>query len=274
MARRFILPDWFSKYSTEIKKYPNLTSAEEAKLAKKFSKGDLLAKEKLIQSNLKLVIRIALSYAEKGGPIADLIAEGNTGLIRAVEKFDPTKGARLSTYAGFWITQSMKKAMIQSLNTIHIPTHVLDKITKIRKISQRLSEDLGREATLEEISQETGLSVEKISILLTSSQSNLISIDQMIPGTDTDIGSCIPDTAMNSASEEIEMQERLKELRDYVDRLPAREKSIIIGRYGLNEQNPLTLDELGIKHNLTRERVRQLQHKALDTIKEMMEAGM
>ena len=272
MPRRNLLPAWFSQYTAEISKFPTLSALEERLLSEQLKTGDNAAREKMIHANLRLVVKISMGYAERGVPVADLIAEGNSGLLRAVEKFDPDKGARLSTYASFWIAQSMKRAIAIHTQTIHIPTHVIDKASKIRKIANKLSERLGREATAMEIEKETGISAEKISLILTNPPPSTVSMDTLLPGSDSDyMGSLIADPDGINALDALESRDTLDEVRHLLEKLSERERSILEERFGLTGETPKTLDECGEKHHLTRERVRQIQHQALARIRQMME---
>src|SRR6478752_969748 len=159
----------FQLYLREIAKFPLLTPAQEVKLARKIKKGDQEARSEMVRSNLRLVVKIARDYANLGLPLLDLISEGNIGLMKAVERFDPKKGGKLSTYAAWWIKQSIKRALANQSKTIRLPVHLVDKIAKMRRVSMQMSEDLGREPTDEELADEIGISSAKLSQLRTVS---------------------------------------------------------------------------------------------------------
>ena len=169
-------------YVREIARYPRITPQREAELAARIRRNDNAARAELIQSNLRLVVKIALEYSNLGVPLLDLISEGNIGLMRAVDRFDHKKGGKLSTFAAFWINQRIKRALVTQAKTIRLPSHIVDKVTKVRRVAMQMRQELGRDPTAEEISDEIGISVSKVKSLLMSSQ-HTTSLDQMLAWT-------------------------------------------------------------------------------------------
>jgi RNA polymerase primary sigma factor len=252
-----------SRYLQEIGRIPLLTPQEEIELAAKIKKGDAAARERMINSNLRLVVTIAHDYANLGLPVLDLISEGNIGLTKAVERFDPAKGAKLSTYAMWWIKQSIKRALANQSKTIRLPVHLVDKIAKVRRVSLQMSDELGREPTDEELGEELGIAGEKVA-RLKSVGIRPASLDAPIGDDDsTEFGEVIGDEEAQTPFEML----RDKNLRGEVDGLIAvldsREKKIISQRFGLDGGKPKTLEDVGKNFGVTRERIRQLQNIAL-----------
>ncbi len=253
-----------NRYLREIGRIPLLTLQEEIELAAKIKKGDAAARERMINSNLRLVVTIAQDYANLGLPLLDLISEGNIGLTKAVERFDPSKGAKLSTYAMWWIKQSIKRALANQSKTIRLPVHLVDKIAKVRRVSLQMSDELGREPTDEELGEEIGIAGEKVA-LLKSLGIRPASLDAPIRDDDdsTEFGEVIGDEDAQTPFELL----RDKNLRGEVDGLIAvldsREKKIISQRFGLDGGQPKTLEDVGKDFGITRERIRQLQNIAL-----------
>ncbi len=250
-------------YMKEIAKTPLLTLEDEIALAKKIKKGDQAARNLMIQANLRLVVKIAQDYSGYGMPVSDLISEGNIGLMKAVDRFDPVKGGKLSTYAAWWIKQSIKRALANQSKTIRLPVHMVDKIAKLRRITAMLTEAYGREPTDEELSEETGIPRRKLAMLKQASQ-RPTSLDAPInEGESTNYGEIIGD---EKAINPLEMLSD-KNLHDNLDGLltvlDSRERAIIDERFGLTGKRPLTLEEVGREFGVTRERIRQLQNSAL-----------
>jgi RNA polymerase primary sigma factor len=252
-----------SRYLQEIGRIPLLTPEQEIELAAKIKKGDAAARERMINSNLRLVVTIAHDYANLGLPMLDLISEGNIGLTKAVERFDPAKGAKLSTYAMWWIKQSIKRALANQSKMIRLPVHLVDKIAKVRRVSLQMSDELGREPTDEELGEELGIAGEKVA-RLKSVGIRPASLDAPIGDDDsTEFGEVIGDEEAQTPFELL----RDKNLRGEVDGLIAvldsREKKIISQRFGLDGGKPKTLEDVGKNFGVTRERIRQLQNIAL-----------
>ena len=251
-----------SRYLREIGRIPLLTPEQEIELAAKIKKGDA-ARERMINANLRLVVTIAHDYAHLGLPLLDLISEGNIGLTKAVERFDPAKGAKLSTYAMWWIKQSIKRALANHSKLIRLPVHLVDKVGKVRRLSLQMSEDLGREPTDDELSEEIGIARDKVA-RLKSLGTRPASLDA--PFSDDasmEFGAVVQDEEAQSPFELL----RDKNLRGQVDGLievlDSREKKIISQRFGLDGGKPKTLEDVGKNLGVTRERIRQLQNVAL-----------
>jgi RNA polymerase primary sigma factor len=247
----------------EIGQIALLTPQQEIELAAKIKKGDSKARSLMIRANLRLVVKIAHDYANLGLPLLDLISEGNIGLMKAVERFDPAKGGKLSTYAAWWIKQSIKRALANQSKTIRLPVHLVDKISKMRRVSLQMSEELGREPTDDELAEEIGLSSGKVSQLKTVAI-RPASLDAPISDDDsTEFGEIVGDDEAMTPFEMLRDKNLHSEVGDLLDVLDARERKIIDARFGLNGGKPRTLEEVGKKFGVTRERIRQLQNIAL-----------
>lgn len=254
-----------SNYLKEIGHYPLLTREEEIEISKHILDGDIDAQDRLITANLRLVVSIAKKYTKLGVPIQDLIQEGNIGLMKAVEKFDYTMGKKFSTYATFWIKQSILRYISSNKGVIRYPVYIYDNLAKIKKFIGRYKSKYSCEPTLEEISLKTELKVKDIKRYLKLNDVTFNSLDDSY-GESGDMHSMIPDK--NSYIEENLILENDKEkLLKTLDILGAKERTIIVYRFGLLNNEILTLDILGKKMNLTRERIRQLQIRALNKLK-------
>ena len=258
-------------YLQEIGKTPLLTIDEEISLAKRILKGDKAARDHMISANLRLVVKIAMDYKDFGLPLLDLISEGNIGLIKAVERFDPTKGGKLSTYAAWWIKQSIKRALANQSKTIRLPVHLVDKISKMRKTAMALTEELGREPTDEEIAIELQVPTSKVAHLKSVSV-RPASLDAPIgeDGDSTTFGEIVGDENASTPFEQLRDNSRNSALRSLVDSLDPREAEIIRYRFGLDGRDELTLEEVGARFRVTRERVRQLQNLALSKMRKAL----
>lgn len=254
-------------YMQEITKTPLLTAEEEVELAERIMEGDETAREHMIKANLRLVVKIARDYSNYGVPLADLVSEGNIGLMKAVEKFDPEKGGKLSTYAAWWIKQSIKRALSNQGKTIRLPVHLVDKLARIRRITAILAEELGREPTDDELVEELGIPRQKLAMLKQASQ-RPTSLDAPV---NDDVGmtyaEMISDDAAESPLESLANKNYHGELEDLLKLLNERESSIIDQRFGLNGKKPLTLEEIGRDFGVSRERIRQLQNSAIAKMK-------
>ncbi len=250
-------------YFKEIGKVPLLTADEERELAIRIEQGDEEAKKKLCESNLRLVVSIARRYLNRGLSFLDLIQEGNLGLIKAVEKFDYTKGYKFSTYATWWIRQAITRSIADQARTIRIPVHMVETINKLIRISRQLLQEYGREPTSEEIAKEMGITVEKVREIKKISQ-DPVSLETPIgEEEDSHLGDFIPDEDIPSPVDAAAYSMLQKQLREVLDTLSEREKKVLILRFGLDDGRPRTLEEVGKEFNVTRERIRQIEAKAL-----------
>ena len=250
-------------YVREIGRIPLLTLQEEIDLAARIRKGDREARALMIKANLRLVVKIAHDYANLGLPLLDLVSEGNIGLMKAVERFDPAKGGKLSTYAAWWIKQSIKRALANQSKTIRLPVHLVDKVSKMRRVSLQLGEELGREPTDDELADEIGIASRKVSQLKTVSI-RPASLDAPISDDDsTQFGDIVGDEDAQTPFELLRDKNLRDEVSDLLEVLDNRERKIIFQRFGLDGGKPETLEEVGKKFRVTRERIRQLQNIAL-----------
>src|SRR5450631_1513495 len=254
-------------YLQEIGKTALLTIEEEIALAKRIRRGDKAARDHMIKANLRLVVKIAMDYKDFGLPLLDLISEGNIGLVKAVERFDPRKGGKLSTYAAWWIKQSIKRALANQSKTIRLPVHLVDKISKMRRVSLQMSEELGREPTDDELGEEIGIASGKVSQLKTVSI-RPASLDAPISDDDsTEFGEIVGDEEAQTPFELLRDKNLRNEVGGLLDVLDDRERKIIFSRFGLDGGKPKTLEEVGKKFGVTRERIRQLQNIALSKLR-------
>ena len=250
-------------YLREISQVPLLTPQEEVKLAAQIKRGNRKAREKMIKANLRLVVKIAHDFSNYGLPLLDLVSEGNIGLMKAVERFDPKKGGKLSTYASWWIKQSIKRALANQSKTIRLPVHLVDKIGKIRRVSAQMTEELGREPSNEELAEELGLAVAKVAHLKNVAV-RPASLDAKINADDdTAFGDLVSDERAEDPFAALRDKDLREEVGDLLDVLDPRERKIIAFRFGLGGGKERTLEEVGRKFGVTRERIRQLQNIAL-----------
>src|SRR5450759_3484455 len=250
-------------YLREIGQIPLLTPDQEITLAAKIKRGDREARALMINSNLRLVVTIAHDYANLGLPLLDLISEGNIGLTKAVERFDPAKGAKLSTYAMWWIKQSIKRALADQGKTIRLPVHLGEKLAKVRRVASQMSDDLGREPTDDELAEELGIASEKVA-RLKSVGIRPASLDAPVGDDDsTEFGEMIGDEEAQTPFELLLDEDLRNEMDGLLDVLDDREKKIISERFGLDGGKPKTLEEVSKGFSVTRERIRQLQNVAL-----------
>ncbi len=259
-------------YLQEIGKTPLLKPSEEVELAAMIKNGSHEAREKMIKANLRLVVKIAHDYANFGLPLLDLISEGNIGLIKAVERFDPNKGGKLSTYAAWWIKQSIKRALANQSKTIRLPVHLVDKIARIRRTANELEEELGRVPTDDELAHVLEMSVNKIAHLKSVSV-RPTSLDAPV-GEDegTRFGDLIGDENSINPLDSLKNKSLLNDLNSMLDSLDQREADIIRMRFGIGGDKPKTLEEVGELFGITRERVRQLQNIALARLRRTLAA--
>jgi RNA polymerase primary sigma factor len=257
-------------YLREISKTDLLTREEEVALAARIKKGDKKARAHMIKANLRLVVKIAQDYSGYGLPLADLISEGNIGLMKAVERFDPEKGGKLSTYAAWWIKQSIKRALANQSKTIRLPVHMVDKIAKMRRITMILTEAMGREPTQDELADEIGIPRRKLALLKRASQ-RPTSLDAPVnEGEKTNYSEIIGDEKAVNPLDALSEKNLHHQLDDLLGVLDDREHRIIDARFGLNGKRPMTLEEVGREFGVTRERIRQLQNVALDKMRKAL----
>ena len=258
-------------YLREIGQVPLLTIEEENALAARIKKGDKAAREHMIKANLRLVVKIAHDYENYGLPLLDLISEGNIGLMKAVEKFDPAKGGKLSTYGSWWIKQSIKRALANQSKTIRLPVHLVDKIAKMRRVALKLQEEFGREPTDEELAEEMNMSPSRVAQMRTAAI-RPASLDAPIGDDDSQTFSdLVSDERAHDPYEDLEDKTVTGMLQEMVKTLDPREATILRYRFGLDGGNEKTLEEVGQKFGVTRERVRQIQNIALKRLRKMIE---
>ena len=254
-------------YLREIGRTPLLTPQQEIELAAKIKNDDGKARALMISSNLRLVVTIAQDYANLGLPLLDVISEGNIGLMTAVDRFDPAKGAKLSTYAAWWIRQSIKRALSNQSKTIRLPVHLGDKISKMRRVAMQMSEELGREPTDDELGEEIGIAGGKVSHLKTTSI-RPASLDAPISDDDlTEFGESVADEEARTPFELLRDKDLHNEVDGLLKELDDREKKIIAQRFGFGGGERKTLQEVGNKLRVSRERIRQLENIALSKLR-------
>jgi len=250
-------------YLREIGRIPLLSSAEEVDLAKRANEGESKAKDELIEANLRLVVSIAKKFVGRGMQLLDLIQEGNFGLMKAVEKFDYTRGYKFSTYATWWIRQAITRAIADQARTIRIPVHMVETINKLTRIQRQLSQELQRDPTPEEIAAEMGMEIEKVNHVLKISQGTISLETKVGEEEDSTISDFLPDEK-NIAPDEAATHQLLREqLRNVIKTLYPREQKIVRMRFGLDDGKSHTLEEVGREFGVTRERIRQIEAKAL-----------
>jgi RNA polymerase primary sigma factor len=265
--------DALQLYLREIGKTPLLTREEENKLAAQVQRGSKRAREQMIKANLRLVVKISHDYANFGMPLLDLINEGNIGLMKAVERFNPRKGAKLSTYAALWIKQSIRRALSNQSKTIRLPVHIVDKVHKLNRDVQKLTERLGREPNDAELAKSLDISTAKVASLRKLGVSP-ISLDAPIGDEDDSrFGDIVQDEGAMTPYELLRVKTMRQEIREHVKYLVPREAEILTLRFGLDGQPPRTLEQVGKRFKVTRERVRQIQEIALRKLRRRVEAS-
>ncbi len=258
-------------YLREINETRLLTPADEQELAVAIGEGSAEARDRMVRANLRLVVNIARGYTGKGLGLQDLIEEGNLGLLRAVEGFDPAMGTRFSTYASYWIKQSIKRALINSAKTIRIPAYMVELLSKWRRASTRLGEELGRTPTPEEIARVLGLPRKKLPII-----KKAIKIYNLTPQTDQaeagwSLGEMVMDERSRTPEEELVEHDNMKHVLEQLQIMDPREATVLRMRFGLDNHEPRTLKEIGESLGLTRERVRQIETEALNKLADSLE---
>ena len=260
-------------YLREINETPLLSSGDEQELALAIGEGDAHARDHMVRANLRLVVNIARGYTGKGLTLQDLIEEGNLGLLRAVEGFDPAMGTRFSTYASYWIKQSIKRALINSAKTIRIPAYMVELLSKWRRASCRLTEELGRTPTPEEVARVLGLPRKKLPIV-----KKAIKIYNLTPQTDQaeagwSLGEMVMDERMRSPEDVLLESDNLTHVLERLEVMDQREATALKMRFGLDDNEPRTLKEIGESLGLTRERVRQIETEALGKLAAVLEGS-
>lgn len=254
-------------YLKEIGKVPLLTAEEEVQIAKRMEAGDESAKRELAEANLRLVVSIAKRYVGRGMLFLDLIQEGNLGLIRAVEKFDYTRGFKFSTYATWWIRQAITRAIADQARTIRVPVHMVETINKLSRIQRELLQRLGREPTVPEIAAEMGLSPAKVRDIQKTAQEPVSLETPTGEEDESELGDFIVDSYAEQPPEAVARKIRSEELNKVLESLPLRERKVLELRFGLKGEPPLTLEEVGERFGVTRERIRQVEAKTLTRLK-------
>jgi len=258
-------------YLREIGQVKLLTPEEEIELAARIKKGDKKARERMIKANLRLVVKIAHDYDGLGLPLLDLINEGNIGLMKAVERFDPAKGGKLSTYAAWWIKQSIKRALANQSKTIRLPVHLVDKISRLRRVALQLQEVFGREPTDDELAEELGIPAHRVA-LLRSIAARPTSLDAPIGEDETStFGEVVQDERAADPYAQLEEKTVTAMVTELLSRLDPREQEILRQRFGLDGEPEKTLEEVGADLGVTRERIRQIQNIALSKLRRMIQ---
>jgi len=260
-------------YMRDIQRVPLLTAEEERELATRVRSGDLESRERMIRANLRLVVSIAKKYASRGLPLADLIEEGNVGLMRAVERFDPAMECRFSTYGTWWIKQTIRRALVNTTRTVRVPSYMVEIISKLKSTSSRLEEKLGRPPTVPEIATEMGLPPENAGLVRRAMRAakdgqQAVSLDAL-----TAESRDIADERANPPSEEIFDAQEIGRIQSLLDSIDPREAEVLRLRFGLDERAPLTLRDIGKQLGISRERVRQIESRALQKLHERLADG-
>ena len=257
-------------YLREIGKIPLLSNEEEVDLAYRIVKGEKKAKDKMVEANMRLVVSIAKRYSGRGLDFLDLIQEGNTGLLRAVEKFDPDKGFKFSTYATWWIRQAITRAIADQARTIRIPVHMVETINKVLRATRKLTNELNREPSVEEIAKEMGMEPEKVDYVMKIKQ-DIASLDATVgrDGDDEDsvLGDFIEDEGRVSPEDAAAAQMLKEQIAEILSNLSEREQKVVKLRFGIGGGRPHTLEEVGAEFSVTRERIRQIEAKALSKLR-------
>ena len=269
---REVSTDALQLFLKDIGKVPLLTAAQEVELAKRIERGDHAAKQKMVESNLRLVVSIAKNYRNQGLPFLDLIQEGTIGLVRAAEKFDYRKGFKFSTYATWWIRQAVARALADKARTIRMPVHVVEKLNKIGRIERKLLGELGREPSVEEIAIELELDPVEVEHIKRSAQAP-VSLEKPVgDDEESEFGHFLADETAPAPDDAAETALRKETLARILQTLSLRERRVLEMRYGLDGQHPRTLDEVGRTFNVTRERVRQIENQCLKKLQALAES--
>ena len=256
-------PELLAKYLAHIGQGDLLTHEEEIDLSRRAKQGDARARQKLIEKNLRLVVSVAKKYRGYGLPFEDLIQEGNIGLMKAVEKFDPDRGFRFSTYATWWIRQAVQRAVADKGRTIRVPVHMTEKIRKVSRALSELAVEFEREPTEQEVARRLGWDPEEVRLTM-SAMPDATSLDQPVSSEDTasQLGDFIEDERVSDTPDTVMREMETSQLKEAIEGLPERARYVLVRRYGLDDREPATLAELGDELDISRERVRQLQREA------------
>jgi RNA polymerase primary sigma factor len=263
IAREAETPELLAKYLAHIGQGNLLTHSEEIDLSRRAEQGDGRARARLIEKNLRLVVSVAKKYRGYGLPFEDLIQEGNIGLMKAVEKFDPDRGYRFSTYATWWIRQAVQRAVADKGRTIRVPVHMTEKIRKVGRAYNELSVEFEREPTEEEVAKKLDWNLDEVRITM-SAMPDATSLDQPVSNEDTasQLGDFIEDDKVSDTPDTVMKDMETVQLKEAIERLPERARYVLVRRYGLDDRDPATLADLGDELDISRERVRQLQREA------------
>lgn len=265
--------DAIKLYLKEIQKTKLLTAEEERELARRIAKGEMAARDRMIESNLRLVVKIAKRYMNRGLPFLDLIEEGNMGLIKAVERFKLSKECRFSTYATWWIRQSIERALVNQSRTIRLPVHVSDDINKLIKIGRELQQKLNREPQVKEVAEAMGVEPAYVRRLMVLVKKTYSIEHPMGENSDYSLMDTIEDSSAVDPSGLVEDLQKYHRVSEWLDTLSESEREILSLRFGLEDREPQTLDTIGRKFGVTRERIRQIEAKSLEKLRKIMEEG-
>ncbi|WP_324716932.1 sigma-70 family RNA polymerase sigma factor [Carboxydochorda subterranea] len=254
-------------YLKEIGKVPLLTREQEVELAQRAEKGDVRAKARLIEANLRLVVNVAMRFVDRGVPVLDLVQEGNIGLMRAVEKYDWRKGYRFSTYATWWIVQAVRRSITDQARTIRLPAHMVETIGKVNTTATRLGHELGRDASPQEVAAQLGVDVARVEDALRVSQ-ELVSLENPVGDDGMRVADFVGDDQTPQPDEQAARSLLKDQIREVMRQLSPTEQTVLTLRYGLDDGRPRTLEEIGRRLGVTRERIRQIQERALAHLRE------